>query len=136
MNIGGSDHPLKQQLKQSIAECDTAEQVVEAVMQILHGMRMVVYRSSDELPILTPAGRVMVDLALHPDSTLRELSIRQGTTESNVQRQMTNLVEAKLVERTRSGQRNRYKLNLNNALNHPDIGILLEAVIVTAKTGE
>jgi predicted transcriptional regulator len=136
VNIGGSKHPLKDELKQSIAGCRTAEEVVEAVMQTLHGHRFIVYRSEDVLPILTPSGRVMVDLALHPDSTLRELSIRQGTTESNVTRQMTHLVEANLVQRTRSGKRNRYTLNLNEALNHPDIGVLLEAVIVSARNAE
>jgi hypothetical protein len=42
---------------------------------------------------------------------------------------MTHLVEAGLIERTRVGKRNRYKLNLNNVLQHPDIAALIEAII-------
>jgi DNA-binding MarR family transcriptional regulator len=133
VNLGGSGHPLKTQLKHSIAGCGTADEVVEAVMAVLHANRLVLHRDADALPILTPAGRVMVDLALHPDSTLRELSIRQGTTESSVTKQMTHLVEAKLVERTRVGKRNSYTLNLNEVLHHPDISVLVEAIIITAQ---
>lgn len=136
MNIAGSDHPLKARLSHAIAGCETAEDTVEAVMAILHAERFVTYRGEQELPFLTAAGRVMADLALHPDSSLRELAVRQGTTESTVTRQMTNLVEAGLVERTRVGQRNHYRLNLNRVLNHPEINLLLEAVIVSARTVE
>lgn len=132
MNVGGSKHPLKAELEHSIAGCTTVEQVVDAVMRTLHNMRFITYRSDDVLPILTPGGRVMVDLALHPDSSLRELSQRQGTTESNVTRQMTNLVEANLVQRTRVGKRNHYTLNLNEVMKHPDIAILLEAILAAA----
>lgn len=136
MNVGGSKHPLKAEIEHSIAGCTTVEEVVDAVMRTLHAMRFIVYRSDDVLPILTPAGRVMVDLALHPDSSLRELSQRQGTTESNVTKQMTHLVEANLVERTRVGKRNRYKLNLTEAFKHPDIAVLLEAILSAAQEAE
>lgn len=136
MNIGGNGHPLKTSLTHAIAGCSTVEDVVEAVMGVLHAERFITYRSESEMAFLTPAGRVMADLALHPDSSLRELSIRQGTTESTVTRQMTHLVEAGMVERTRVGKRNHYTLNLNRVLNHPDIAIMLEAVIVSARTAD
>lgn len=129
MNIGGSDHPIKWELTQRITGAKSPEEIVEAVMRTLHDMQFVTYRGADVIPILAPAGRVLADLGVHRDSSLRELSQRLGTTESSVTKQMTHLVEAGLIERTRVGKRNRYKLNLNNVLQHPDIAALIEAII-------
>lgn len=136
MNVGGSNHPIKYVLRQEIAGCASVDAVVERVMQVLHEFRLVAHRDENDLPMLTPAGRIMVDLAHHPDSSLRELAQRQGTTESSVTKQMTHLVEAGLVQRTRLGKRNHYSLNLINVLRHSDIASLLDAILKSPPTPE
>jgi len=67
---------------------------------------------------------VLVFLATHPDSPLREAAELIGITERAVQRILTELEEAGIVERERVGRervgrRNRYTLNLDVPLRHP-----------------
>ena len=62
---------------------------------------------------------VLVFLASHPDSPLREAADLIGITERAVQRILTELEEAGIVERERVGRRNRYTLNLEVPLRHP-----------------
>ena len=65
------------------------------------------------------SGVVLVFLATHPDSPLREAADLIGITERAVQRILTELEEAGIVERERVGRRNRYTLNLDVPLRHP-----------------
>lgn len=136
VNVGGDSHPIQGLLRSAIDGLTDPDAIVAALMRILDDHHLVTVRPAGEMPLLTPAGRVMVDLARHPDSTLRQLSMRLGTTESNVAKQMTNLVGAGLIERTRLGKRNSYRLNLNKTLSHSDIGSLLDVIIRSARDGQ
>jgi DNA-binding MarR family transcriptional regulator len=131
MRIAGSDHELKAPLRAAIAGIDDPEQIVEAVLLLLSDHRMISYRS-DQLPVLAPAGRVLGDLALHPEATVHEIASRLGVTDSSVTRQMTHLVGANLIQRTRVGRRNRYRIPLIPLLEHRDIAGLLHAVLRAA----
>jgi DNA-binding transcriptional ArsR family regulator len=129
MNIAGSHHHLERPLRAAIAGLTDPDAIVTAVLELLHDHRMIVYRS-DHLPILAPAGRVLADLAVHPDATVSEIAGRIGVTDSSVTKQMTHLVRAHLIERTRVGRRNRYRLPLQPLLEHPDIAAILHAVVL------
>lgn len=129
MLIGGSDHDLKGPLRAAIGGLSDPDEIVETVLHLLHDHRMISYRGS-YLPILAPAGRVLADLALHPLATVSEISTRLGVTDASVTKQMTNLVRANLIERTRVGRRNHYRIPLTSLLNHPDIAGILHAVVL------
>jgi hypothetical protein len=129
MSIGGSDHILREPLRAAIAGMDDPDDIIEAVLVCLADNRLIGYRG-DELPLLSAAGRVLVDLVRHPTSTLRESSMRLGTTESTVAKQMTNLVRANLIKRTRVGMRNHYEMDVISVLSHPDSATLVDALLL------
>jgi DNA-binding transcriptional ArsR family regulator len=135
MLIGGFDHDLKAPLRAAIGGLTDVDEIVETVLHLLHDHRMISYRG-DHLAILGPAGRVLADLALHPEATTSEISVRLGVTNSSVTKQMTNLVRANLIERTRVGRRNHYRLPLTSLLNHPDIAGILHAVIIAGRAAQ
>lgn len=135
MNIGGSDHILRSPLKAAIAGLSDPEEIVEAVLMVLNAHRYISYRG-EAIGLLSPAGRVLADLAMHPDALVKEISTRLGVTESSVTKQMTNLVRANLIERTRLGRKNRYRIPLTSLISHPDIVALLNAVLQGQKTPE
>lgn len=132
MNVAGSSHELKSPLRAAIAGMTDTDEIVEAVLHLLHDHRMITYRG-DFMPMLAPAGRVLADLALHPSATVSEIAARLGVTDSSVTKQMTNLVRANLIERTRVGRQNHYRIPLTTLLQHPDIAGLLHAVLKAAK---
>lgn len=104
------------------------EAVAEDVMLALDQVRLVSYQRKDNLPLLSVAGRTLVLVMESPNLTLREIAVRQGTVESNVQRSMSQLVEAGLVERSRVGRRNYYRVDVDAVTTHPDVWRLLVAV--------
>lgn len=113
-------------LRESLAEALTAvgddpTAQAEAVLRCLGERQIIHYAPAGTLPLLTPAGRVLVLVARYPEITLRELGNRLGITESSIGRQVTFLVEAGLVKRTRFRNRNRYELAGNALSEHPDI---------------
>jgi hypothetical protein len=128
MNIGGNDSPLRRPLESAIAGKTEVSEVIDAVLKCLSEYRLINYRGG-AAPLLSPNGRILSDLMKNPETTLREVSIRLGTTESNVTKQMTNLVRGGLVQRTNSGTSKRYKIDLEMVLSHPDISALLDAII-------
>lgn len=133
MNTGGSNSPLRIPLERAIAGKTDPVEIVDAVLKCLSEHRLINYRG-DAVPLLSPNGRILSDLMKNPHTTLREAAIRLGTTESNVSKQMTNLVRAGLVQRTISGSRNKYQINLEMVLSHPDISALLDGIASTAKS--
>lgn len=115
-------HGLRFSLTEALADAgnDPAAQA-EAVMRCLADQRLIHYAPAGTLPLLTQAGRVLVLVARFPEITLRELGARLGITESSIGRQITFLVEAGLVKRTRFGVRNRYEISRDTLSKHPDI---------------
>ena len=76
---------------------------------------------------------LLLEVKRAPDSTVRELAQRAGLTERQTHRVLSDLVEAKYLERERVGRRNRYRVNADAPLRHPSvrtqqIGDLLDAL--------
>jgi len=75
-----------------------------------------------------------VCLARDPDARLRDVALAVGITERAVQKIVSDLEEAGVVERVREGRRNRYRLFLERPLRHPieahrTVGSLLGMVL-------
>jgi|AntAceMinimDraft_11_1070367.scaffolds.fasta_scaffold01009_18 predicted transcriptional regulator of viral defense system len=62
---------------------------------------------------------VLVCLAANGDLTLREVAARVGVTERAVQRIVADLELAGVLERTRDGRRNTYRIDITVPLRHP-----------------
>lgn len=125
------EHSLSESLRAAIAGYTDPDDVVDAVLRCLDAHAVVTYRG-DDVPLLSPHGRLLFDLASHPDSSLQEAAFRIGTTESTIAKQMTRLVTTGLLERTRSTGRNRYRLKVAETLSHPDVRVTLDALITAA----
>lgn len=83
---------------------------------------------------LTNHSHVMICLAANPDMVLREVALRVGITERNVQRIVADLEEAGILIREREGRRNHYKFIESTMLRHPleshvNIGDLLHCIL-------
>lgn len=74
---------------------------------------------------------MLLALRRDPDARLRDVAETVGITERAAQRIVTDLVEAGYVERKRIGRRNRYTVNGQVHMRHPEqfeyeIGELLD----------
>lgn len=68
---------------------------------------------------LSNHGHVLMCLAADPETRLRDVAIRVGITERTVVGIVADLERAGIVERTRVGRRNRYRVNTSARLRHP-----------------
>jgi len=87
---------------------------------------------------LSNHGHVLVCLAQNPDARLRDVAQSVGITERAVQKIVSDLEEAGVVEREREGRRNRYRLHTERPLRHPieshrTVGALLAMVLDRAE---
>jgi len=83
---------------------------------------------------LSNHGHVLVCLARDPDARLRDVAQSVGITERAVQKIVSDLEEAGVVERVRDGRRNRYRLFVDRPLRHPleahrNVGSLLGMIL-------
>ncbi|PZO07495.1 MAG: AsnC family transcriptional regulator [Lysobacteraceae bacterium] len=88
---------------------------------------------------LSNHSHVLVCLAADGDLTLREVAARVGVTERAVQRIVSDLELAGVLERTRDGRRNTYRIDASVPLRHPleahcRIGSLLSMVTAAPAT--
>ena len=130
MTHHGLKEPLTRAIETAVADKELAETITDRVMRELGLLGVISYSAPDSLKLLTPAGRVLVSLMERPGMTMRELSVYMGTTEANVLKQVTALVKAGVIARTKWKGRNSYCLNLNEALGEPDITRLYAAICV------
>jgi len=63
-------------------------------------------------------GHVIVCLADDPHARLRDVAEQVGITERTALRLVTELEEAEILKRVKSGRRNRYRINLGAHLRH------------------
>jgi DNA-binding Lrp family transcriptional regulator len=82
---------------------------------------------------LSNHAHVLVELAHDPDARLRDVAERVGITERAVQRIVSELEEAQVLNRFREGRRNRYEIDRAQELRHPieqhcTVGDLLDMV--------
>lgn len=117
------DHVLRKPLERAIAQSESSdpEVLAETVLRTLDEQKIIAYKARDTLAILTPAGRVLVIVAEHPDATLREISVALGVSESNVGRSVAKLVGSNVIARTKVNGRNTYRVNLDALNTHPDL---------------
>jgi len=83
---------------------------------------------------LSNHAHVLVCLALDPDARLRDVAQSVGITERAVQKIVSDLEAAGVLERERAGRRNSYCLNLEAPLrhaleSHQTVGVLLSLVL-------
>lgn len=83
---------------------------------------------------LSNHGHVLVCLARDPEARLRDVAQSVGITERAVQKIVSDLEDAGVVQRVRDGRRNRYRLFLERPLRHPleahrNVGSLLGMVL-------
>ena len=82
---------------------------------------------------LTSHTQVLLAIQRDPHARLRDVAVTVGITERAAQRIVNDLVDAGYVERERVGRRNRYVVNTQVHMRHPEqvereIGELLEAL--------
>lgn len=68
---------------------------------------------------LSNHAHVLVCLARNPDARLRDVAEQVGITERGAFRIVSELEEAGVLTRSRSGRRNHYELNPDSKLRHP-----------------
>ena len=76
---------------------------------------------------------VLVSLAHDPSARLRDIAERVGITERAVQRIVSQLEDAGVLEKEKDGRRNHYSIDMNKPLRHPleshrTVGSLLKMV--------
>jgi predicted transcriptional regulator len=76
-------------------------------------------KSSIEWTFLSNYAHVLICLHKNPDILLREVAVQVGITERAVQAIVRNLAESKILEKVKSGRRNRYTINRDQKLRHP-----------------
>ena len=74
---------------------------------------------SREWTFLSNHGHVLVHLARHPDSRVRDIADTVGITERSAQAILADLEESGYVTITRIGRRNSYKVNNGLKFRHP-----------------
>ena len=82
---------------------------------------------------LTSHTQVLLAIQRDPEARLRDVAVTVGVTERAAQRIVNDLVDAGYVERERVGRRNRYVVNTQVHMRHPEqvereIGDLLEVL--------
>jgi DNA-binding transcriptional ArsR family regulator len=82
--------------------------------------------------LLSNHGKVLVCVAREPDVRVSEIAQMVGIKERAVQRILAELREEGLVESTRMGRRNRYRINRAQEMPwaHAPVGKLLDALKV------
>lgn len=69
--------------------------------------------------LLSPHGLVLFFLAIHPDSTLRDMAQQLGLTERTLYTMIRDLSSANMVRAARVGRHNSYKVNVDAHFVHP-----------------
>lgn len=118
-------HPLREQLAQVLqggldAGAD-ADALAETMLAALATLGLVNYAPPHTLGLLSSPGRVLVAVAERPDVRLREIGAYLGIGESAVAHNVSAVVRAGLITRTKVKGRNHYRLNLTEIAAHPDV---------------
>ncbi len=77
------------------------------------------YNDSRPWTFLSNYTHVLVCLADDPTARMRDVAERVGITERAAIRIVKHLEEAGVLSRQREGRRNRYRINMEQALRHP-----------------
>lgn len=102
--------------------------IAATIVQDLEQMKLISFSGSGRPGLLTVNGRVLMLLMEYPEMSLRELSTRIGSTESSASRSLANLMEAGMVKRKKVRGKNRYEINKDAVLAHPDLRRMYQAM--------
>ena len=91
--------------------------------------------------LLTNHGRILLLIARHPDSRIRDLAATAGITERSIQMIVTDLEAAGYVARERVGRRNAYTINRAQPFRHPaesshSVGELIDLFVEGPEAGK
>ncbi|MET8679012.1 MarR family transcriptional regulator [Streptomyces sp. NPDC004647] len=76
-------------------------------------------RQDGSWTFLTSHARVLLELARHPDSRLRDVAAVANITERAAQAIVADLEASGYLTRTRVGRRNRYTIHTDSGFRHP-----------------
>ena len=120
--------PLERVVKNAQAKNLSAKEIVESILEELDEQNIIAYTPKSNVNLLTPPGRVLLYLIQTPGLTVRELATTLGVTNTSVIKAISLLSKNKLVARTKVKGRYEYRINLNNAIYHPDLRRLIRTL--------
>ena len=120
--------PLERVVKNAQANNSSAKEIVESILEELDEQNIIAYTPKSNVNLLTPPGRVLLYLIQTPGLTVRELATTLGVTNTSVIKAISLLSKNKLVARTKVKGRYEYRINLNNAIYHPDLRRLIRTL--------
>ena len=114
-------------LRRALSPLIDEKNLDSAVDGVIDEMRSEAKKSSS-ISLLSANGRILMDLMAHPDSSLQDCADRLGMTSPTISNVMSHLVTAKLIVRSRVGNKNRYTFSINSLTKHSDITLTMRAL--------
>ncbi len=113
------------------------EHLVKEILSNINAKESLRYESenSSDVKILTTTGRVLVTLSEHPEITQRALALYIDVSEGVVTNIIKDLIDNKLITKTKVRRQNHYSLNVSEVGKHADIRHLL-GMITSLPKGE
>ena len=96
------------------------DDIADSIVMIIGAGNYLEYEEH-EAPILTLTGRVLVSILESPTITQKALGDYLGVTEGMINKVIANLVQTKVITKTKQSRQNGYSVNFENLQNHPDI---------------
>lgn len=111
------------------------EHLVKEILNSINARESLKYESenSSGVKILTTTGRVLVTLSEYPEITQRALAVYIDVSEGVVTNIIKDLIDNKLITKTKVRRQNHYSLNIPEVEKHADIRHLLGMIAGTQK---
>lgn len=106
------------------------ELLVEEILSNINAKESLKYESENgsSVKILTTTGRILVTLSEHPEITQRALALYIDVSEGVVTNIIKDLIDNKLITKTKVRRQNHYSLNVSEVEKHADIRHLVAMV--------
>lgn len=106
------------------------ELLVEEILSNINAKGSLKYESENgsSVKILTTTGRILVTLSEHPEITQRALALYIDVSEGVVTNIIKDLIDNKLITKTKVRRQNHYSLNVSEVEKHADIRHLVAMV--------
>lgn len=109
------------------------ENVIEKLMEALDKTRVLRYHT-DDINLLSTAGRVLVVITQDPTLTLRAIAVYLNLSETMVDRTIKSLVESGIITKTKKQRQNVYKVNYEAVKKHLDIQQFAEMMKIVTQS--
>lgn len=120
---------VRQAVADAIAKGGSEEEIANEVLTSLVRLKVALFDQHDPVPLFSSAGRVLTSIIRDPEATIRSIASRTSLGESSVARTISSLVNRGLVERSRVGSRNVYRIDQQRVLEHPDTVMFAESIL-------